>query len=46
MDKIFKNIIILPMLGYFQLLLRLLFINLNYFTLHYLRLFMVILKYF
>jgi hypothetical protein len=34
----FANIIILPMLGYFQLF----FIVLSYFTLHYLRLFMVI----
>ncbi len=39
---IFVNIIILPMLNYFQLLYDYFFINLNYFTLHYLRLFMVI----
>jgi hypothetical protein len=39
MDKVFVNIIILPILSYFQLLYDF-FINLNYFTLHYLRLFM------
>jgi len=45
MDKIHVNIIILPMLSYFQLLYY--FINLNYFTLHYLRLLiMIILNYF
>jgi hypothetical protein len=43
---IFVNIIILPMLNYFQLLYDNFFINLNYFTLHYLWLFMVILNYF
>ncbi len=43
---IFVNIIILPMLNYFQLLYDYFFINLNYFTLHYLRLFMVIVDYF
>jgi len=42
---IFVNIIILPTLNYFQLLYDF-FINLNYFTLHYLRLFMAILNYF
>jgi hypothetical protein len=41
MDKIFVNIIILHMLSYFQLLYDF-FINLNYFTLHYLQLFMAI----
>jgi hypothetical protein len=45
MDNFFVNIIILPMLSYFQLLYGF-FINLNDFTLHYLRLFMVILNYF
>jgi len=45
MDKIFIHIIILPMLNYFQLLYDY-FSNLNYVTLHYLRLFMVILNYF
>jgi len=34
------------MLSYFQLLYEYFFINLNYFNLHYLRLFMVILNYF
>ncbi len=43
---IFVNIIILPMLNYFQLLYDYFFINLNYFTLHDLRLFMAILNYF
>jgi hypothetical protein len=43
---IFVNIIKLPMLNYFQLLYEYFFINLNYFTLHYLRLFMAILNYF
>ncbi len=42
----FVNIIILPMLNYFQLLYDYFFINLNYFTLHYLQLFMAILNYF
>jgi hypothetical protein len=40
------NIIILPMLNYFQLLYDYFFINLNYFTLHYLWLFMDIRNYF
>ncbi len=43
---IFVNIIILPMLNYFQILYDFFFINLNYFTLHYLWLFMAILNYF
>jgi len=34
------------MLNYFQLLYEYFFINLNYFTLHYLWLFMAILNYF
>ncbi len=45
MGKFFANIIILPMLGYFQTIIGLLFINLNYFTLHYLRLFMFFFNY-
>jgi len=44
MDKSFANIIILPMLGYFQYY-KATFIVLNYFTLHYLWLFMVILNF-
>jgi len=43
---IFVDIIILPMLNYFQLLYDYFFINLNYFALHYLWLFMAILNYF
>jgi hypothetical protein len=43
MDNFFVNIIILHVLNYFQLLYDF-FINLNYFTLHCLRLFMVIFK--
>jgi hypothetical protein len=43
---IFVNIIILPMLNNFQLLYDYFFVNLNYFTLHYLWLFMAILNYF
>jgi len=46
MDKTFVNIIIIPMLSYFKLLYGYFFINLNYFTLYYLQLFMAILNYF
>jgi hypothetical protein len=46
MDKFIVNIIILPMLGYFQLLYDYFSINLNHFTLHYLQLFMAIINYF
>jgi hypothetical protein len=45
MDNLFVNMIILLMLSYFQLLYGF-FINLNYFTLHYLRIFMAVYGYF
>jgi hypothetical protein len=42
MDKIFANIIILFYVKLFKIIIGLLFINLNYFILHYLCLFMAI----
>jgi ABC-type bacteriocin/lantibiotic exporter with double-glycine peptidase domain len=46
MDNFFVNIIILLMLSYFQLLYDYFLFDWNYFTLHYLSLFMVIFNYF